>query len=71
MAEFVTAPLVGKVFAVQCKVGDAVKKDQIIFLLEAMEMEVPVFAPVAGAIQEIPVSPGQTVNSDTVLAVIE
>jgi biotin carboxyl carrier protein len=39
-------------------------------LLEAMKMEIPVVAPVAGTIQEVKVSAGQTVESDTVLAVI-
>lgn len=71
MAEAVTAPMVGKVLEVQCKVGDKVQEDQVILLLEAMKMEIPVVAPVSGTIKEIKVSPGQTVESDTVLAVIE
>jgi len=71
MAEAVTAPMVGKVLQVQCKVGDKVEEDQVIMVLEAMKMEIPVAAPVAGTIQEIKVTVGQTVESDTVLAVIE
>ena len=42
MAEQVTAPMVGKVLEVQCKVGDKVEEDQVILLLEAMKMEIPV-----------------------------
>jgi acetyl-CoA carboxylase biotin carboxyl carrier protein len=71
MAESVTAPMVGKVFKVECKVGDKVEEDQVILVLEAMKMEIPVVAPVGGTIKEINVSVGQTVESDTVLAVIE
>jgi biotin carboxyl carrier protein len=40
-------------------------------LLEAMKMEIPIVAPVAGVIKEIKVSAGATVESDAVLAVIE
>ncbi len=71
MSESVTAPMVGKVLEVKCKVGDKVEEDQVILLLEAMKMEIPVVAPVAGSIKEIKVSPGQAVESDTVLFVIE
>ena len=48
MAESVTAPMVGKVLEVKCKVGDEVEEDQVILWLEAMKMEIPVVAPVAG-----------------------
>ena len=71
MSKSVTAPMVGKVLEVKCKVGDKVEEDQVILLLEAMKMEIPVVAPVAGSIKEIKVSPGQAVESDTVLVVIE
>ena len=71
MAEVVTAPMVGKVFQVQCKVGDPVAEDQIIMVLEAMKMEIPVVAPAAGVITEIKVAVGDTVESDAVLAVID
>ena len=70
MSESVTAPMVGKVLEVQCKVGDKVEEDQVLVLLEAMKMEIPVVAPVAGSIQEVKVAPGQTVESDTVLVII-
>ena len=41
MAEPVMAPMVGKVFKIECKVGDKVKEEQIVILLEAMKMEIP------------------------------
>ena len=71
MAESVIAQMVGKVYQVQCKVGDKVEEDQVIIVLEAMKMEIPVVAPVAGSIKEIKVAVGDTVESETVLAVIE
>ena len=71
MAESVTAPMVGKVLQVQCKVGDKVEENQVILVLEAMKMEIPVVATASGTIKEVKVSPGDTVESDTVLAVIE
>lgn len=71
MAEQVTAPMVGKVLQLQCKVGDKVKEDDVILLLEAMKMEIPVVAPISGTIKELKVAPGDAVESDTVLAIIE
>ena len=71
MAESVTAPMVGKVLQVQCKVGDKVQEDDVILLLEAMKMEIPVVSPIAGVVKEVKVAPGDTVESDTILAVIE
>jgi biotin carboxyl carrier protein len=71
MAQQVTAPMVGKVLEVQCKVGDKVQEDDVIILLEAMKMEIPVVAPVSGVVKEIKVTTGATVEADTVLAIIE
>jgi len=71
MAESVTAPMVGKVLQVQCKVGDKVNEDDILILLEAMKMEIPVVSPVSGTVKEIKVSAGETVEAETVLAIIE
>jgi biotin carboxyl carrier protein len=71
MATTVTAPMVGKVLEVQCKVGDKVQEDDVIILLEAMKMEIPVVAPASGIVKEIRVATGATVEADTVLAIIE
>ena len=70
MAE-VTAPMVGKILQVQCKVGDKVSEDDILILLEAMKMEIPVVSPISGMVKEIKVSAGDTVEAETVLAVVE
>lgn len=67
----VTAPMVGKVLSVAVNVGDRVDEDDTVVVIEAMKMEVPIVAPESGVIKEIKVTPGQMVESDAVLAVIE
>lgn len=71
MATEVTVPMVGKIINVLVKVGDQVSEDDQIAILEAMKMEMPIVAPVSGVVKEIRVSPGQEVEADAVLAVIE
>ncbi len=63
--------MVGKIVAVTVKVGDKVEENDQIATLEAMKMEMPVVAPVGGVIKEIRVSPGQEVEAEGVIAVIE
>jgi biotin carboxyl carrier protein len=40
-------------------------------LMEALKMELPIVAPVAGTVKAIPVAAGQTVEAGDPLAVIE
>ncbi|MDY6855015.1 MAG: biotin/lipoyl-containing protein [Thermodesulfobacteriota bacterium] len=67
----VLVPMVGKIVAVDVNVGDKVEENDQIALLEAMKMEIPVIAPSSGTVKEVKVSVDQTVEADTVLAVIE
>jgi biotin carboxyl carrier protein len=67
----VTAPMPCKVISVVAKVGDKVQENQKILTIEAMKVEMPLVAPVAGTLTEIKVNPGQTVEADQVLAVIQ
>jgi biotin carboxyl carrier protein len=71
MATSVTVPMVGKIVSVSVKVGDKVKEDDQVAVLEAMKMEMPVVAPITGTVKEICVSPGQEVEAEAVIAVIE
>lgn len=71
MATEVTVPMVGKIVSVLVKVGDTVNEDDQIATLEAMKMEMPLVAPVSGVIKEIKVAPGDEVEADAVLAIIE
>ena len=67
----VISPMVGKILNIRVKVGDKVKKDEAIIVMEAMKMEIPVVAPAAGTIKEIKVAPGDMVDSGEVLMQIE
>ena len=71
MATSVTVPMVGKIVAVSVKVGDKVKEDDQVAVLEAMKMEMPVVTPVTGTVKEIRVVAGQEVEAEAVIAVIE
>ena len=67
----VTAPMVGKIVSVSVKVGDKIKEDDQVAVLEAMKMEMPVVAPASGTVKEIRVAPGQEVEAEAVIAMIE
>ncbi len=71
MATAVTAPMVGKILKVEKKAGDRVEEDEVVLVMEAMKMEIPIVAPVTGVLKEIAVSPGQAVESEDILAMIE
>ncbi|MEK6601956.1 MAG: biotin/lipoyl-containing protein [Candidatus Binatota bacterium] len=71
MATPITAPMVGKILKVEKKVGDRVEEDEVIVVMEAMKMEIPIVAPVSGVIKEIMVAPGQAVEAEHILAEIE
>ena len=71
MATPVTVPMVGKIVSVSVKVGDKIKEDDQVAVLEAMKMEMPVVAPVTGTVKEIKVAAGQEVEAEAVIAVID
>ncbi|HET7009125.1 MAG TPA: biotin/lipoyl-containing protein [Candidatus Binatia bacterium] len=71
MATTIEAPMVGKVLKIEKQVGDRVEEDDVVIVMEAMKMEIPVVAPAGGVVKEVKVSPGQAVEADEVLAVIE
>jgi acetyl-CoA carboxylase biotin carboxyl carrier protein len=71
MTTSVTVPMVGKIVSVTVKVGDRVEEDDQVAILEAMKMEMPVVATVTGTVKEICVAPGQEVEAEAVIVVIE
>ena len=71
MAINVEAPMVGKILRVEKNVGDLVEEDEVVVVMEAMKMEIPVVAPSSGVLKELKVSPGQAVEAEQVLAIIE
>lgn len=71
MATNVEAPMVGKILKIEKSVGDQVEEDEVVVVMEAMKMEIPIVAPTSGVLKEIKVTPGQAVTAEEVLAVIE
>ena len=66
----VAAPMPGKILGVKASVGKAVKKGDVIIVLEAMKMENEVVAPEDGTVASINVSEGANVESGDVLATL-
>ena len=66
----VTAPMPGNILDIKVKVGDSVKENQVVIILEAMKMENEIISSVSGTVTGINVTKGQTVASgDTLLTV--
>lgn len=66
----VNSPMPGKILGVKATPGQAVKKGQVILILEAMKMENEVVAPSDGTVASINVSVGDMVESGDVLATL-
>ena len=71
MAISITAPMVGKILRVEKGVGDTVEEDDIVIVMEAMKMEIPVVAPEGGTVKDVKVAAGQSVEAGEELAEIE
>ena len=56
------APMTGTVKEIKVSNGDTVTKGQLVILMEAMKMDIEVFAGSAGTIASIYVNPGETVK---------
>ena len=66
----VEAGAAGKIFKIEAKVGQAVKKGDAVIILEAMKMEIPVVAPQDGTVASIDVAVGDPVEAGAVLATL-
>ena len=65
-----TAPMPGKILGVKASAGQAVKKGQVIVILEAMKMENEIVAPRAGTVAQIVAAKGASVESGAPLVVL-
>ena len=66
----VKAPMPGNIMKVNVKPGDAVKKGDVLVVLEAMKMENDVCAPDDATVASVEVSQGSTVETDAVLVTL-
>ncbi len=66
----IKVPMVGKVLEVKKKIGDPVRKKEVLAVLESMKMKVPIFSTVDGVIKELDAAVGQVLSKGHVLAVI-
>ena len=70
MSVEVKAPMPGKILEVLVNVGDQVKEDDEVIMLEAMKMENPIYAPAGGTVKEIKVKANDSVETDQLMMVI-
>ena len=66
----VNAPMPGTILDVKVAQGQAVKKGDILLILEAMKMENEILAPQDGTVAQVAVSKGASVNSGDPLVVL-
>ena len=66
----VKAPMPGNLIKVNVKVGDAVKKGDVLGGLEAMKMENDIMAPADGVVASVEAAKGASVATDAVLVTL-
>ena len=68
--EKVTSPMPGTILSVNVAAGDAVKRGQVLMILEAMKMENEIMAPCDGTVTSVAAAKGAAVESGTLLCTI-
>ena len=66
----IEAGAAGKVFKLEKKVGDVVKRGDAVVIIEALKMEIPVVAPEDGTVASVDVAVGDAVEAGAVLATL-
>ena len=69
-ANSVTAPMPGTILEVKVSAGQAIKKGDVICVLEAMKMENEIPAPCDGVVASVNVQKGATVAANDIIASI-
>lgn len=67
--ETVNSPMPGNILSVNVKVGDTIKKGDVLMILEAMKMENEIMSPCDGTVKSV-VASGISVETGTVLCEI-
>jgi len=63
--------IAGNLWQVQVETGKRVATGDVLVVLESMKMEIPVLAPFAGTVREIPVQPGSGIGAGPRVVVLE
>ena len=66
----INAPMPGKILAIKADAGKAVKKGEVVLVLEAMKMENEIVAPQDGVVASVNVAVGASVEAGEVLATL-
>lgn len=69
--EAINAPMPGNILKVNVAQGSAVKKGDVLMILEAMKMENEIMCPKDGTVTSVTVSAGTTVESGQVLCTVQ
>ncbi|MBP3494586.1 MAG: biotin/lipoyl-binding protein [Clostridia bacterium] len=69
-AQTMTAPMPGNILKVNVQNGQAVKKGDVLMILEAMKMENEIMAPCDATVASVNVTAGTTVEAGTVLCTL-
>ena len=68
--EKISSPMPGTILSVNVSNGSAVKKGDVLMILEAMKMENEIMAPCDGTVASVNVTKGASVNTGDLLCVI-
>ena len=66
----IDAPMPGTIVGINCKVGDHVKANTVVVVLEALKMENEIFAGKEGVVKDICVTKGQSVEAGDAIVVL-
>ena len=69
--EQITAPMPGTILAVNVSAGQAVKKGEVLMILEAMKMENEIMCPRDGVVASVHTFKGSAVESGALLCVLQ
>ena len=71
VGENICAPMPGTILSVAVSAGQAVKKGDVLCVLEAMKMENEIYAPRDGSVASVNVTKGESVDSGKTLVVLK